>query len=204
MRRNGVKGKFFVVSGPSGSGKSTLCREAVKRTGIVLSISATTRPRRDTEVEGKDYYFLSDPEFARKIQAREFLEYARVFDHYYGTPTAPILEKLNAGQNVVLEIDVQGARQVFEKFDQACGILILPPGTDELNRRLQKRGQDDSEVMKKRLAKAQWEIEQAKKCGRYEHTIINDDLGEAIQKLARIIGESNGNQNQRLFFGRDK
>ena len=109
-------GKFFVVSGPSGSGKSTLCMEAVKRTGIELSISATTRPRRESEIEGKDYYFLTEEEFSRKIDVGEFLEYAKVFDHYYGTPAGKIQEKLQAGKNIVLEIDVQGAMQVFEKY----------------------------------------------------------------------------------------
>jgi len=180
-------GKFFVVSGPSGSGKSTLCMETVKRTGIELSISATTRPRRETEVEGRDYYFLTEEEFSRKIDAGEFLEYAKVFDHYYGTPAGKIQEKLQAGKNTVLEIDVQGAMQVFEKYDQACGILVLPPGEAELRRRLQQRGQDISENREKRLAKAQWEIEQAQKCGRYEYTIINDDLEEAIRQLTQIV-----------------
>jgi len=180
-------GKFFVVSGPSGSGKSTLCIEAVKRTGISLSISATTRPRRETEVEGKDYYFLTEEEFSRKIEAGEFLEYAKVFDHYYGTPAGKIREKLQAGQNVVLEIDIQGAMQVFERYDQACGILVLPPDDTELLQRLEQRGQDSADVIKKRLAKAQWEIEQAQKCGRYEYTIINDDLEEAIRQLAQIV-----------------
>ena len=176
-----------MVSGPSGSGKSTLCIEAVKRAGISLSISATTRPRRETEVEGKDYYFLTEEEFSRKIEAGEFLEYARVFDHYYGTPAGKILEKLQAGQNVVLEIDVQGAMQIFEKYDQACGILVLPPDNTELLRRLEQRGQDSADVIEKRLAKAQWEIEQARKCGRYEYTIINGVLEEAIQELTRIV-----------------
>jgi len=182
-----VRGKFFVVSGPSGSGKSTLCREAARRTGIALSISATTRLRRETEVEGKDYYFVTEEEFSRRIDAGEFLEHARVFDHYYGTPAGRIQEKLQAGQNVVLEIDVQGAKQVFAKHDQACGILVLPPDEAELRRRLQQRSQDSSESMEKRLAKAQWEIEQAQKCGRYEYTIINDNVEEAIQELARIV-----------------
>jgi guanylate kinase len=181
------KGKLFVVSGPSGSGKSTLCREAARRTGAALSISATTRPRRETEVEGKDYYFLTEEEFGAQIDAGEFLEYARVFDHYYGTPAGKIQEKLLAGQNVVLEIDVQGAMQVFARYNQACGILVLPPVEAELTRRLQQRGQDSTKNMEKRLAKAQWEIEQAHKCGRYEYTIINDDLEEAIQELAQII-----------------
>ena len=182
------KGTFFIVSGPSGSGKSTLCRQAVERAGVALSISATTRPRRETEVEGKDYYFISEEEFTAKIEAGEFLEYARVFDHYYGTPAGTIIEKLQVGQNVVLEIDVQGALQVFAKFAEACGILVLPPSEAELCRRLQQRGQDSPDVIDKRLAKAQWEIEQARTSGRYEYTIVNDDLEESIQELAQIVG----------------
>ena len=181
-------GKFFVVSGPSGSGKSTLSRRAVERAGVALSISATTRPRRETEVQGKDYYFITEEEFTAKIEAGEFLEYARVFDHYYGTPASKVVEKLQAGQNVVLEIDVQGAMQVFEKFAEACGILVLPPSEAELRRRLQQRGQDSPDVIEKRLAKAQWEIEQARTSGRYEYTIVNDDLEDSIQELARIVG----------------
>jgi guanylate kinase len=180
-------GKFFVVSGPSGSGKSTLCRKAVERAGAALSISATTRPRRETEMEGKDYYFITEEEFTAKIEAGEFLEYARVFDHYYGTPADKIIEKLRANRNVVLEIDVQGALQVFEKFAEACGILVLPPSEAELRLRLQQRGQDSPDVVDKRLAKAQWEIEQARTCGRYEYTIVNDDLEDSIQELARIV-----------------
>ncbi len=181
------KGKFFVVSGPSGSGKSTLCREVAKRTGVALSISATTRPQRETEVEGKDYYFVTEEEFSRQIDAGEFLEYARVFDHYYGTPAGKIQETLQAGKNVILEIDVQGAMQVFAQYDQACGILVLPPDEAELRRRLKQRRQDSDENMEKRLAKAQWEIEQAQTCGRYEYTIINDEIEEAIEELARIV-----------------
>jgi len=181
-------GQLFVVSGPSGSGKSTLVREAIRQTNAQLSVSATTRPQGKNEIDGKDYYFLSEKEFKDKIGAEEFLEYARVFDNYYGTPRQPVIEKLNAGQTVLLEIDVQGAAQVFESFPEAVGILVLPPSDEELYRRLQRRGRDDAETIKKRLAKAQWEIEQARNSKNFKHTLINEDLGEAIKAMIELIG----------------
>jgi guanylate kinase len=181
-------GRLFVVSGPSGSGKSTLCRAAVARTQARLSISATTRPRGKDEVEGKDYYFLSEKEFTAKVKAGDFLEHARVFDHYYGTPAGPVKQMLAAGETVVLEIDVQGAAQVFKNMPEAIGILILPPDMEELCGRLCRRGRDDESTINKRLSKAQWEIEQARAHGQYRHTIVNDDLNEAIAELAQWIG----------------
>jgi len=180
-------GRLFVVSGPSGSGKSTLVREAIRQTNVQLSVSATTRPQGKNEIDGKDYYFLSEKEFTDKIDAEEFLEYARVFDHYYGTPRQPVIEKLNAGQTVLLEIDVQGAAQVFDSFPEAVGILVLPPSDEELHRRLRCRGRDDAETIKKRLAKAQWEIEQARNIKNFKHTLINEDLGEAIKAMIELI-----------------
>ena len=180
-------GRLFVISGPSGSGKSTLTRATVERTGAYLSVSATTREAGESEQDGLDYFFLSTEEFEKKIQADQFLEYARVFDHYYGTPADNVKEKLAAGKTVLLEIDVQGAMQVFEKFPDATGILVLPPGSDELRGRLENRKRDKTEVIEKRLKKAQWEIEQARSGGRYKHTIVNDDLQEAIEKLVNLI-----------------
>lgn len=180
-------GQLFVVSGPSGSGKSTLVREAIRQTNAQLSISATTRPQGKNEIDGKDYYYLSEKEFKDKIGAEEFLEYARVFDHYYGTPRQPVIEKLNAGQTVLLEIDVQGAAQIFDSFPEAVGILVLPPSDEELHRRLQCRGRDDAGTIKKRLAKAQWEIEQARNIKNFKHTLINEDLGEAIKAMIELI-----------------
>lgn len=182
------KGRLFVISGPSGSGKSTLSREAIKRTEARLSVSATTRPRSDKEVEGKDYYFLSEEEFINKIKAEEFLEYAHVFGHYYGTPGSVVRNMLSQGHTVVLEIDVQGAAEVFKRFDSAVGILVLPPDDEELRRRLVSRARDDEETIAKRLAKAQWEIKQAQAGGRYQHTVTNDDLNQAIEAVVRLIG----------------
>ncbi|MBN1844077.1 MAG: guanylate kinase [Sedimentisphaerales bacterium] len=180
-------GRFLVVSGPSGSGKSTLCRRAAARTGAHLSVSATTRPKSPGEVEGRDYYFMSEPEFLAQEQAGEFLESARVFDHYYGTPRRRVQEQLDRGRTVILEIDVQGALQVFGAFPQAEGILILPPDRAELIRRLRTRRRDSEQTIEKRLAKAEWEIEQAKNSGRYGHTICNDNLEEATAALVALI-----------------
>ncbi len=178
---------LFVVSGPSGSGKSTLCKEAVRRTGIDLSVSATTRPQSDKEIEGKDYFFLTRKEFEDKLRRNEFLEHAEVFGNLYGTPAGPVMEKLEAGRPVILEIDVQGALQVFQRFPKAVGILILPPDRDELEKRLNRRGRDDSDTIERRLEKAQWEIEQARQCPNFKHTLINDDLGQAIETLIKLV-----------------
>ena len=182
-------GRLFIVSGPSGSGKSTLCREAVKLSGAHLSVSATTRSAGEKEIEGKDYYFLTDLQFKDMIQAGEFLEYAEVFGFYYGTPAQPVIEKLKQGHTVVLEIDVQGAEQVFKRFPQAIGVLVLPPDSRELKRRLCNRGRDDDQTIERRLKKAQWEIEQAKNSGNYQHTVINDVLDQAVKTFVDLIAE---------------
>jgi len=181
------KGKLFVVSGPSGSGKSTLVRLAVSKTGVQLSVSATTRPRGEKETDGKDYYFMDKKEFEKKIEAGEFLEYAVVFDHYYGTPAGPVTELLENGKTVVLEIDIQGALQVFQRVSEAEGVLILPPNDKELRRRLESRGRDDAETINKRLAKAQWEIEQAVASGNYDYVVVNDDLDESTKEISQIL-----------------
>jgi len=181
------KGKLFVVSGPSGSGKSTLVRRAVNKTQVQLSISATTRPRGEKETDGKDYYFIDKEEFEKKIKAGEFLEYAMVFDHYYGTPAGPVNQMLEKGKTVVLEIDIQGALQVFKSVPEAEGVLILPPNDKELRRRLESRGRDDAETINKRLAKAQWEIEQAVASGNYNYVVVNDDLDESTKQISQIL-----------------
>ena len=183
-------GRLFVVSGPSGSGKTTLCKQAVQRVDAKLSVSATTRSQGKNEVDGVDYFFLSEPEFLRRVEEGVFLEHARVFDHYYGTPRPAVMEQLEAGQDVILEIDVQGAAKVFAAFDQAVGILVLPPSDDELRRRLTGRGRDAPEVIEKRLSKAREEIAQARAEPHYRHTIVNDRLDAAIDELVRIVGRA--------------
>ncbi len=180
-------GKLLVISGPSGAGKSTLTRIALERTGLKLSISATTRQPGPNETDGKDYFFITTEKFQEMIAADEFLEYAQVFDNYYGTPIGPLKEKLIAGETVILEIDIQGGLQVFEKFPDAKGILILPPSMEELQNRLEARARDDAETIKKRLDKAQWEILTARQSGRYKKVIVNDNLEKAAQELVEIM-----------------
>lgn len=180
-------GRLFVISGPSGCGKSTLCREVLQRTNAGLSVSATTRGRSKSETDGVDYYFLSKKDFKDKIDADEFLEYAQVFENYYGTPAKPVMEKLKDGQTIILEIDVQGAIQVFNRYPEAIGILVLPPSKEILQQRLSQRGRDDKDTIKKRLDKAEWEIEQAQNSKNFKHTVVNDNLNEAIEKMVQII-----------------
>ncbi|MBN2212506.1 MAG: guanylate kinase [Sedimentisphaerales bacterium] len=182
-----ITGQLFVVSGPSGSGKSTLCRAVVGGDDVYLSVSATTRPRGKEEVDGLDYFFVTEEEFRRKIEAGELLEYARIFEHYYGTPMESVLHHLHAGRNVILEIDVQGAVQVFRRYPQAVGILVLPPDDQALRERLLRRGRDDEASINKRLAQAQTEIEQAQKEKHYRHIIVNDDLEQAVAELRRLV-----------------
>lgn len=186
-QQDGATGRLIVISGPSGSGKSTLTREAVARTGARLSISATTRSPGPGEQDGRDYYFLTREAFEAKIAAGEFLEYAEVFGNYYGTPSDTVREALIRGETIILEIDVQGGLQVFERMPEAVGVLILPPGEAVLRERLLTRAREDASVIEKRLAKARWEIEQAQQSGRYRHTIVNDQLAAAIERLVEIV-----------------
>ncbi|MCF7958093.1 MAG: guanylate kinase [Phycisphaerae bacterium] len=180
-------GRLIVISGPSGSGKSTLTRIGLERTGLHLSLSATTRQPGPNETDGKDYHFISRQKFEEMIAADEFLEYAQVFDNYYGTPVGPLNKKLAEGQNVILEIDIQGGLQVFKRFPDAQGILILSPDMKELQNRLEKRARDDAETIKKRLAKAEWEIQTAQQSGHYKHILINDNLKKAAEELVDIL-----------------
>ncbi len=188
------KAKLLVISGPSGSGKSTLTRMLIKAMpgDLELSVSATTRSPGEDEFDGKDYYFMNEQDFLLKVNNGEFLEYAKVFGNYYGTLRKPVMDKLSEGKTVVLEIDVQGAQQVFERFDEAVGILILPPGPDELRRRLVNRGRDDEQTIARRLAKANWEVEQAEQNKRYKYRIINDVLTRAFTELKQVVEKEIG------------
>jgi guanylate kinase len=179
------KGKLVVISGPSGAGKSTICRQMLKRMDAVLSVSATTRAKSAQETEGVDYRFITREEFLGRVKRNEFLEYAEVFGNLYGTPRDTVVQVLNDGKTVILEIDVQGGRQVRQNYPDVILIFIMPPHLDELVRRISGRARDSAEVAKKRLEAAQREIAEAKEF--YEHTVVNDNLEKAINEVINII-----------------
>ncbi len=180
------KGKVVIISGPSGVGKSTICRKVVERMDdVCLSVSATTRQKAPGEVDGKDYWFISEQEFRERIDKGLFLEYAKVFGHYYGTPKDKIFEALDAGKVVVLEIDVQGAQQAKRVFEDAVMIFILPPTEKDLAERLNNRGRDADEVAEKRLHGASAEIAAAWQ--HYNRMVINEDLEQAVNECIQII-----------------
>lgn len=187
------QGKVVVISGPSGVGKGTICKQLVRRLDdVCLSISATTRPKAKTEVDGKDYYFLPREQFEKRIKEGSLLEYAEVFGNFYGTPKDKVDEATAAGKTVILEIDVQGGRQVKAKCPDAVMIFIMPPTTKALVERITGRGRDAADVVQKRLAKANAEIEAAGNL--YEYKIVNDDLEQAINEVMEIIRKANGDK----------
>ncbi|MBN1391382.1 MAG: guanylate kinase [Sedimentisphaerales bacterium] len=185
------KGKIVVVSGPSGVGKTTICKEAVKQLNNAhLSISITTRPKSKKETDGKDYWFISEEQFRQRITDGLLLEYAEVFGNLYGTPRDKVEESLRAGETVILEIDVQGAKQVKAMHPDSVMIFILPPSQKELAERMNIRGRDDAKTAEKRLNWAGIEIAAAWQY--YEHMVINDDLKQAVKEVVQIIKQSVG------------
>lgn len=182
---DGIKPKLFVISGPSGAGKGTLVariRERYPRLG--LTVSATTRAPRDGEVDGCSYYFLTEEEFSRRIEAGEFVEWAQVHGHRYGTLVSEVSSKLEGGSSLVLEIDVQGAFQVKERFPDAVLVFIMPPSLDVLRERLVDRGTESDNSLKLRLANAEREMALA---DRYDDIVVNDDLERATEELLGVI-----------------
>jgi guanylate kinase len=186
MIKTKKQGLFIVVSGPSGAGKGTICKELVKdNSNIWLSISATTRKIRSDDVDGKSYYFLTKEEFERKIKNHEFLEYAVVHSNeYYGTPKDSVMEHLNNGFDVLLEIDINGALQIKELFPYAIFIFILPPNMNELKKRLMARKTESNEKILERFKKAYIEINAMSK---YNYVVVNDEIDAAVNKIDAII-----------------
>lgn len=169
-------------------GKTTIVHEVEQRLGGAFSVSATTRPRTDEEVHGKDYFFVSDGEFQQMLDDNDLLEHATVFGKYrYGTPREPVQRMLAQGELVILDIDVQGARQVKQAMPGALMVFVLPPSEEELLRRLRTRARDDEQAIQRRFARAQEEINFAQTSGCYDHFVINDQLESAIKQTCRIV-----------------
>lgn len=179
------RGLLVVVSGPSGVGKGSICNELLKwYTGIKVSVSATTRAPRAGEVDGVNYHFMTKDRFEQMVENDEFIEYARVYDNYYGTPRRFVEERISNGEDVLLEIDIQGAMQVKEKFSEGTFVFILPPNLNELKSRIIKRGSETVESLEKRFSQSMDEIRMVKE---YDYFIVNDILNMAAERLYAII-----------------
>jgi guanylate kinase len=183
-------GILFVVSAPSGAGKTTLCDALRQTPDFVYSVSCTTRPPRAGEIEGEDYHFLSEEDFVRRVQAKEFLEHAKVHEHYYGTSRNPIRTNLENGVDVLIDVDTQGAAAIRNFEDPfirqtLCDVFIMPPDLEELRRRLTKRGTETEKQIDLRLINAAREMELWRD---YRYTIISKSMEEDLQKFRHIMG----------------
>ncbi|MCH9647977.1 MAG: guanylate kinase [Deltaproteobacteria bacterium] len=195
-------GRLFIVSAPSGAGKSTVIRHLLEQDlvpagSLELSVSHTTRLPRKGEQNGREYHFVDRADFQEMVRDDQFLEWAEVFGNLYGTSRRAVEPRLREGIDVLLEIDVEGARQVLERFPEACGVFLLPPSYQELERRLRHRALDSPQVIDRRLAVSSWEIRRYES---YDYVIVNRDAAYAAQALAAAILE----KRHRLSSQRDE
>ena len=191
------RGRLFVIAAPSGAGKTSLVRALMERDpGLRFSISYTTRAQRPTELHGRDYFFVTRDEFEAMVGRGEFLEHARVFDNYYGTARGPVEASLAAGQDLILEIDWQGAQQIRRALPECHSIFILPPSRAELERRLRGRGTDAEDVIQRRLRDAATDMTH---WSEFDFVVVNDDFDQALLDLQAIV-QGRGEASRR---GRD-
>ena len=188
------RGNLFIVSGPSGTGKGTICNELLKYDDIFLSVSVTTRDRRNDEIDGVTYFYDTVDGFKKRIDNGMMLEWAQYGDNYYGTPRDVVEEKLAAGINVILEIEVQGALKVKAQMPEAVMIFVVPPSMEELYSRLVNRGREEKSEIAKRIEIANGELSKASV---YNYIVINDKLEESVNEVRRIIDER---KNQMAFI----
>lgn len=183
---NGQKGILIIVSGFSGSGKGTIMKELIRRyeDQYALSVSATTRKPRAGETDGREYFFKTVGQFEKMIADQELIEYAKYVDNYYGTPKAYVEEQLAAGKDVILEIEIQGALKVKERFPDAVLLFVTPPSAEELRKRLTERGTESAEVIDSRMKRAQ---EESEYMDQYDYLIVNDHLDECVEEVHSVI-----------------
>ena len=180
-----TKGRVYIISGPSGSGKDTVMKKLFERMPeIAFSISSITRPMRPGEVEGEKYNFISRERFEQMIQNDELLEHNVFVGNYYGTPKAPVINCIESGRDMLIEVDVNGAAQIRRKLSDAISIFVMPPSLEALKNRLNGRGTDDADIIEKRLNEALREIASAKD---YDYIVINDNLDTAVDDFVKIM-----------------
>lgn len=185
MMKDNSRGKLYIISAPSGTGKSTVIQQLMeKRKDLYFSVSATTRPPRLGETSGSSYLFLTHEEFQERMQNNDFLEYAEYVGNYYGTPKQPVFDHIRRGNDIILDIDVVGCRQVKAVMPEAVTIFLIPPSLEELEFRLTKRGTEPVEKVKKRLERAKTELAEK---DTYDYVIVNDVVDEAAREILTIM-----------------
>lgn len=190
------KGLLFVVSGPSGAGKGTICKRLLQKMDINLSVSMTTRKPRLREIEGENYFFITEEKFLETIKNDGFLEYAQVYGNYYGTPKEIVIQELNNGRDMILEIDIQGALKVRASYPQGIFIFILPPSMAELRKRITGRGSETEDDINLRLGETLKEVTYIDK---YDYCVVNGEIDEAVNRLAAIIKAEHSRVSEDIY-----
>lgn len=190
------KGLLFVVSGPSGAGKGTICKKLTEQTDIELSVSMTSRKPRPGEIDGENYFFVSEDNFFEILNHNGFLEHAKVYGNYYGTPKEIVMKKLEEDRDVVLEIDIQGALKVRETYPKGIFIFILPPSMAELRKRITGRGSETEDDINLRLGETLKEVSYIDK---YDYCVVNGEINEAVSRVAAIIKAEHSRVSEDIY-----